>query len=425
MRQLYTVLFYLLVPAILLRLLWRSLKSPGYRRRWNERFGLFCADALQDTLWIHAVSVGEVQACEPLVRRILEDLPEQQVVITTTTPTGSERVKKLFLDRVHHCYFPFDIPLAIDGFIRRVKPRTLVMIETEIWPNLLAVCERRGVSTILANARLSAKSARGYARFPSFTRETFRRISVVAAQAEADAERFRELGVEPSQIEITGSIKFDTRLPASLYERAEVLRREWGNRLVWVAASTHEGEDEQVLSAHRRVLGKYPNAMLVLVPRHPERFDKVADLCVKEGFATIRRSSGDACGDSVQVFVGDTMGELTLFIAAADVAFVGGSLVPVGGHNILEPAAMGVPIVFGPNMFNFSTIGSMMLEKDAAVQVADEQQLSSILQGWFGDAAERARVGENGRSVVAENRGAMERLYRLILKAITKGDAFI
>ena len=414
MRQLYTLIFHLLLPALLLRLLWRSVSAPAYRRRWVERFGYCPIPDKTGCLWIHAVSVGESQSVEPLVKRFLKNHPEVPVTITTTTPTGSERVRKLFAERVHHSYFPFDIPWALRAFLKRVRPRMLVMIDTEIWPNLLTVCRQQAIPTILANARLSQTSADRYARLGSFTRETFGRIGSIAAQAKADADRFMSLGAIPENVRVTGSIKFDIRLPASLHEQAAVLRRQWGDRPVWVAASTHEGEDEQLIEVHREILVQHPDALLVLVPRHPERFDRVGALCSKSGYLPLRRSSGEVCGPGNAVFLGDTMGELTLFIAAADITFVGGSLVPVGGHNILEPAALGVPIVFGSHMFNFSHISGLMLEQGAAVQVDNGDQLAALVARWFGDASERARVGENGRRVVAENRGATERLYGII-----------
>jgi len=418
MRHLYTILLYLYLPVVLMRLLWRSLRAPAYRKRWLERFGYFPSLGIKESLWIHAVSVGEVQAAAPLIKRLLDAHPKIPLVVTTTTPTGSERARKLFGERVQHVYFPYDVPFAIQGFLNRMKPRMLVMMETEIWPNLLAICERQGIPSILANARLSEHSAQGYARLGGFTRETFGRIALVAAQAPADAERFMALGTDLSQVRVTGSIKFDIHLPASLYEKAAVLRRQWGDRPVWVGASTHDGEDELLLEAHSRILQELPRALLVLVPRHPERFDRVAALCRKQGFRIARRSEGEVSGAETELFLGDTMGELTLFIAAADVAFVGGSLVPVGGHNILEPAALGVPILFGPHMFNFAIISRMLLEAGAAEQVGDASALAATIVRWFGDASERTRVGENGRKMVDENRGALERLYALIVERL-------
>ncbi|MES9933529.1 MAG: lipid IV(A) 3-deoxy-D-manno-octulosonic acid transferase [Candidatus Sedimenticola sp. PURPLELP] len=414
MHFIYSIILIVFLPLVLLRLLWRGMRSPAYLKRLGERFGYLNHLNLDKSIWLHTVSVGEAQAAEPMVNLLQERYPEIPIVMTTTTPTGSDRVKKLFGNTVHHAYFPYDLPFAINGFLRRTNPRLLVMMETEIWPNLLAVCDRRGIPTVLANARLSERSAQGYARFGRFSREIFGHISVAAAQAPADAERLLGLGVPSDRVRVTGSIKFDIRMPASLHERAEVLRRQWGERPVWVAASTHEGEDELVLAAHKRVLERIPDALLVLVPRHPERFDRVAALCLKSDFSIIRRSSGATWDGGIEVFLGDTMGELTLFLAAADTAFVGGSLVPTGGHNVLEPAALGVPAVFGPHMFNFAIISSMLLTEDAAAQVADEVQLAEVVLRWLGDASERARVGENGRAVVEVNRGALDRLMSII-----------
>jgi 3-deoxy-D-manno-octulosonic-acid transferase len=268
---------------------------------------------------------------------------------------------------------------------------------------------------LLANARLSARSARGYARLGGFARDTFRRLSAIAAQSDADARRFLALGVPSERIHVTGSIKFDLRLPASLQERAEAMRRAWGcDRPVWVAASTHEGEEEQVLEAHRRVLRELPEALLVLVPRHPERFDRVAALASRRGFALVRRSAGTPCGGDDALLLGDTMGELPVFIAASDAAFIGGSLVPVGGHNLLEAAAAGVPAVTGPHVFNFAGVTELLVSEGAAIQVADASELALRMSAWLGDAALRARIGENGRRVVEENRGALQRLIALL-----------
>ncbi|MEJ1355784.1 MAG: lipid IV(A) 3-deoxy-D-manno-octulosonic acid transferase [Candidatus Sedimenticola sp. (ex Thyasira tokunagai)] len=421
MRYIYTLLLILSLPVVILRLLIRSLKAPEYRNRLLERFGQFSSLDIEQSIWIHSVSVGETQAAEPLIKALMEKYPDLPIVVTTTTPTGSARVNALFGSKVYHTYFPYDLSFSIHSFVRHTKPRLLIMMETEIWPNLLAICSKKGIPTILANARLSERSAKGYARFGSFARETFGYIGLVAAQAPADAERFLGLGVPSGQVRVTGSIKFDLRLPASLREQADVLRRQWGDRSVWVAASTHEGEDEQVLEAHRLVMQQQPDALLVLVPRHPERFDRVAALCVSEGFSLARRSASEPCGEAVSVFLGDTMGELTLFLGAADVAFVGGSLVATGGHNVLEPAALGVPVVFGPHMFNFEAISRMLLAEEAAVEVVSAHELAVTVSSWLGDASERTRIGENGGRMVESNRGALERLLSLIEDALGKG----
>lgn len=426
MRGLYTALLCLALPCMLLRLLWRSLKTPAYRGRWKERLGLFEPPGGADTLWIHAVSVGEVQAALPLVRLLQQRHPDQPIVITTTTPTGSQRVKELFGAELFHVYAPYDLPWIVERFLDRARPRLMVLMETEIWPNMLAICRRRGIPSLLANARLSGRSARGYARLGAFTRQTFETIGLIAAQAPADAERFAALGAPPDRIEVTGSIKFDIRLPRILNEQAEAVRRLWGHdRPVWVAASTHEGEDEQVLDAHACIRRRLPACLLVLVPRHPERFDRVAALCLKRGFNLVRRSSQADCGPETSVFLGDSMGELPVFLAGADVAFVGGSLVQHGGHNMLEPAALGVPVVFGPHNFNFAAISELLLQEHAAVRVENAGELAAVVEGWLEDASERSRVGENGRRVVEQNRGALEKLAGLIDRMLAVNDGYL
>jgi 3-deoxy-D-manno-octulosonic-acid transferase len=414
MRHVYTLLLYLLLPLVLLRLLWRSLRAPAYRQRWRERFGLFDNRPAAGGIWLHAVSVGEVQAIEPLVQHLCSVHPQLPITITTTTPTGSDRVRALFGESVFHVYYPYDIPLFINNFLQRVRPSILLMVETEIWPNLLTICQQQQIPSLLGNGRLSAKSARAYQRFGSFTRQTFQRITRLAVQSEDDARRFVEVGVPRERIRITGSIKFDMKIPASVLEQTQVLRRFCGeDRPVWVAASTHEGEDEQVLEAHRVIVQQLPNALLILVPRHPERFERVTAQARRMGFAVITRSSGERCDRNTSVFMGDSMGELPIFIGTSDAAFIGGSLVPTGGHNMLEASAQGVAVVFGPHVFNFPTIARLLLEEHAALQVSSSEELAQQILNWLGDASERSRYGENGRKVVEQNRGALGNLTEL------------
>lgn len=412
-RRFYSALLWLLLPLALLRLFWRSRKAPAYRERWRERLGLYVDPPEHADVWIHAVSVGEVQAAQPLIRHLLRC--ELRPIVTTTTPTGARRLADLLGDAVQHRYTPYDLTPIVNRFLDALQPRMALVMETEIWPNMLAACERRGIEVLLINARLSARSARGYARLPRFSAETMRRFALIAAQGADDAERFRSLGVDADHVVVTGSVKFDVQLPASMMDRAEVMRRDWGiDRHVWVAASTHEGEEEQLLEAHARVRGVFPDGLMVLVPRHPERFDRVAALVQRAGLPLARRSLAQPCDASTAVYLGDTMGELPVFLAAADVAFIGGSLVPTGGHNVLEPAAVGVPALVGPHTFNFSEITRLMLEREAAARVTDAEALSARLIAWLGDAAERARVGENGRRAIAENRGALDRVIALV-----------
>lgn len=415
MRQLYTLLLYLLLPLVLLRLLWRSIRTPAYRQRWKERFGLFENQPVADGIWLHAVSVGEVQAIEPLVQHLCKAHPDLSITITTATPTGSDRVRTLFGESVFHVYCPYDIPWLINNFLRRVRPSMLLMVETEIWPNLLTICQQQQIPSLLANGRLSEKSARAYQRLDAFTRQTFQRITRLAVQSEDDAGRFAELGVPRERINVTGSIKFDMRIPASVQEQTQALRRLCGeDRPVWVAASTHEGEDEQLLEAHALILQQLPNSLLILVPRHPERFERVTQLAARHEFRVITRSSGVVCDRGTGVFVGDSMGELPIFIGASDVAFIGGSLVPTGGHNMLEASAQGVAVVFGPHVFNFPSIARLLLAEEAAIQVNDSDELARQVLSWLTDASERSRFGENGRRVVEQNRGALGDLIELL-----------
>jgi len=415
MRQLYTLLLCVLLPLVLLRLLWRSIKAPAYRQRWKERFGLFEVQPAGGGIWLHAVSVGEVQAIEPLVQHLCRVHPDLPVTITTATPTGSDRVRALFGETVFHVYCPYDIPWLINNFLRRVRPCMLLMVETEIWPNLLTICQQQRIPSLLANGRLSDKSARSYRRLGAFTRQTFQRITRLAVQSEDDAGRFSQLGVPRDRISITGSIKFDTKIPASVLEQTQALRRLCGeDRPVWVAASTHEGEDEQLLQAHGLILQQLPNTLLILVPRHPERFERVTQLAARYEFTVVTRSSGAVCDRNTGVFVGDSMGELPIFIGASDVAFIGGSLVPTGGHNMLEASAQGVAVLFGPHVFNFQAIARLLLKEEAAVQVNNSTELARQVLSWLTDASERSRLGENGRRVVEQNRGALGSLTELL-----------
>jgi len=422
-RRLYSAILYFLLPVVLARLAWRGLRNRGYWHRWGERLGFFSAPELHEPIWIHAVSVGETLAAAPLIRELLTRYPERSLVITTTTPTGSERVQALFSEqfigqpdgRVFHVYFPYDLPGAVRRFLDKTRPSLALVMETELWPNLFRQCARREIPVLIANARLSARSAKGYGKLGALVRDTLGDINLIAAQGEGDAARFRELGAPSNRVAVMGNLKFDQRIPGDLEDRAEALRRELGaSRPVWVAASTHEGEDEQVLDAFARLREVQPEALLLLVPRHPERFARVAALARKRGHAVVLRSEGRSCDADASVFVGDTLGELLLFYAVSDAAFVGGSLVPVGGHNMLEPAALGVPMVFGPHLFNFSDISRGLLEAGAARRIESSEQLAAVVGELLGDAALRAEMGEAGRKLVADNRGALERLLGLL-----------
>lgn len=400
---------------MVLRLIRRSLQAPAYRRRWAERFGYIHDVGYEKTIWLHAVSVGEVQAALPLLQGLREQYPGMPVVVTTMTPTGSERVRETLGEDVIHVYLPYDLPGAVQRFLRKVRPSLAIIMETELWPNLFYYCHRQGIPVIVANARLSERSARRYHRFHELTRRTLQLVCAFAVQADADALRLKQLGANDSSVYVTGNIKFDIRIPASLHEQAQALRREWSqDRPVWIAASTHEGEDDVVLEAFADVKKKIPQALLVLVPRHPERFARVAALCRRQGYRVLMRSEHQVCDGTIDIVIGDTMGELRLFYGAVDVAFVGGSLVSTGGHNVLEPAALSLPIIFGPHMFNFSEISRLLMEADAAVRVENARELARTVIMFLTDTRRRLATGERACKVIERNRGALDKMLAII-----------
>jgi 3-deoxy-D-manno-octulosonic-acid transferase len=415
LRQLYSALWYLFFPAIVGRLLWRSLRLPAYRRRFRERLGYAMRSDGAAPVWVHAVSVGEAQAAVPLVRALRGRYPGIPVVMTTMTPTGAERVRQALGDTVKHSYVPYDLPGAVRRFLDRVRPRLIILVETELWPNLIHFAARRGVPVVLVNARLSARSAARYAWGGSLVRSMLKDLSAIACQTEPDVQRFVTLGVDPKVTCVMGNVKFDLKLAASLWEQAAVVRREWGvSRPVWVAASTHEGEEDEVLTAAARVKETFPDCLLVLVPRHPERFGRVASLCRRRGYQVVLKSEKRPCSAETNVFLGDSMGELPLFYAASDVAFVGGSLVPVGGHNVVEPAALGVPVLFGPHVFNFESICAMLLEAGVGTVVGDAAALAAAVITYLGDADLRHTAGERARALADANRGALEAVLKVL-----------
>lgn len=416
MRLLYCFLIYCLVPFVLLRLLWRSRKNKAYRHRWKERFGwIKFPKHCRHGIWVHTVSVGEVIAAAPLINAIHKQYPNKQLIVTTMTPTGSERVKALCPDSVFHVYTPYDLPGAVKRFLKKTKPQLLILMETELWPNILHAANKRGIPCLLANARLSEKSRRGYARFQPLVRNMLSCINVIAVQARPDAKRFLALGAPEQQMQITGSVKFDMHIPDSLYEKAKQLREQLGvNRPVFIAASTHEGEEEQVLSAFRQIKQQQPECLLVLVPRHQERFNKIAQLCESAGYQVVRRSENKPCESTTDIYLGDTMGELRLMLAASDIAFIGGSLIERGGHNMLEAAAFSIPVISGPHVFNFLEITRLLNEAKALVMVENDKMLAQAVCALIKETDKREAYGRNGKSVVEANRGALDKHLQII-----------
>ena len=421
-RTLYSVLFHLALPLVAVRLFWRARRAPAYSRRIGERFAVGLPTFQTGGIWVHAVSVGESIAAAPMIRELKARYPQLPITVTCMTPTGSERIRALFGDSVQHCYLPYDLPWAAARFLARVQPRLAVVMETELWPNHIHQCARRSIPVALANARLSERSATGYARFSGLTAPMLAELSLIAAQTEAEAARFRQLGARSAAVEVTGSIKFDLKVDPLLSERAAQLRQQWNAqpRPVWIAASTHTGEDEIILAAHRQLLELHPDALLILVPRHPERFGSVAELCRRQGFTTIRRSLDESPAPGTQVLLGDTMGELLFLFALADVAFVGGSLVPTGGHNLLEPAALGKPVVTGPHLFNFLDIAAQLRDAGALVEVASAPELAASVGEFWNDAARTERARNAGFAVLKNNQGALERLLAALERLLER-----
>ncbi|MEX2335499.1 MAG: lipid IV(A) 3-deoxy-D-manno-octulosonic acid transferase, partial [Pseudohongiella sp.] len=371
-RAIYNFAFYLLLPIIVLRLLFRALvlPSPAYAKRWGERLGFVdLAHAHrkeQRWIWVHAASVGESVAISPLVIRLRQQRPEWGIVVTTMTPTGSERIEELFGNDVCHVYAPYDYAGAVKRFLKTFQPALVILVETELWPNLVHYSKRSGASIMVANARLSEKSYRGYQKFSALGKPMLQKIDCIAAQAETDAERFRRLGVSDQALHITGSMKFDLSLPDNLAaQTAGMAQRIEGTRLIWIAASTRDGEEEKVLAAFKLVKRELPTALLILVPRHPERFAAVERLCHKHSLQVVRRSDSAQIDALTDIFLGDSMGELLAYYGLAQLAFVGGSLVNTGCQNVLEPAALGLPVLVGPSQFNFQTICEQLTEVGA------------------------------------------------------------
>lgn len=415
LRLLYNLTMRLLTPVILYRLALRGLRNREYFGRWRERFGYFPDPGIRSSIWVHAVSVGEVNAAAPLIEALMLKFQGQAFVVTTVTPTGSAQVQKLFGNRVFHVYLPYDLPGSVQRFIDRVQPQLALVMETEIWPNLFFICRRRRIPIVMANARLSARSLKGYGPVRPLIRAAIRSANFIAASSQQDADRLLRLGARPQCLRVVGNVKFDMRIPDGLADVGKVMREYWGPaRPVWVAASTHEGEESAVLRAHARVLRRFPDALLVIAPRHPERFRPLAQLCRGLGFRTLTRTEDALAGADTQCFVADTLGELMSFYAASDVAFVAGSFDPVGGHNVLEPAAVAVPVIVGPYTFNFAELTESLIHQGAAVRVSNATQLGDWVARLFADPAARQRMGAAALTAMESERGAVTRIVAII-----------
>ena len=407
MRHLYTIALRLALPLILLRLWWRGRREPGYRQHVQERFGIYLHDTPARALWVHAVSVGEARAAAPLVRALKGLLPDHRVVRTCTTAAGRETLEQVYGESVIAAFLPYDYPEAVHGFLERWAPRLGVLMETELWPNLLAQCAARGVPVALANARMSERSAQGYQRWRALTAPAIRSLAAVCAQSEADAARLRGLGAP--HVSVTGNLKFDVTLDAAQLAAG----REWKakvGRPVLLLASTREGEEKMLL----KEIGDHAPFLTVVVPRHPQRFDEVADM------SHSRRTRNRIPSTAEKIYLGDTMGEMAFYYAACDVAVIGGSFLPLGGQNLIEALGAGAPVVFGPSMYNFAEASRLALEAGAAVQVDGAGAAITQAMELLRDPGKRTRMALAGKTLCEAHRGATQK-HLQILKALVRG----
>ncbi len=402
-------------------------KNPAYWSSWKNRFGLVdFPDTGKPVIWLHAVSVGEMNAASPLLVKLMEKYPAHAIVVTTVTPGGAQTLRLHFGDDIRHFYLPYDLPIFINRFLNTLKPQIAIIMETEIWPNLYYLCSQRDIPVLLINARLSEKSASKYRRVSALMRRTLENITIIAAQTQSDAERFLSFGVKDTSVSVTGNLKFDVTIPQSVSEQSESLKRYFSiNRPLWIAASTQEGEDSIILDAHQRILDTYPDAVLILAPRHPERCSKVESLCAERGLSVRLRTDELPFMQEQQVYLLNTLGELQTHYAAAQVAFVGGSLVKRGGQNMLEPASLGIPVISGPYTYNFAEISNMLVEIGGLQKIHSASELAQLVCDYFADANLRHDAGEKARHFIESNKGNVVTTTALIDTFLNTGATYL
>ncbi|MCL1142754.1 lipid IV(A) 3-deoxy-D-manno-octulosonic acid transferase [Shewanella gaetbuli] len=417
-RFLYSVLLYALFPLVVIYFAYRAYKSADYRKRWSERFGF--SQWQPADIVVHCVSMGETLAAVPMIKQLMQIYPDYRFTITTTSPTGSAEVIKAFGDTVQHSYLPLDFSYAVKRFIQHTQPKACIIMETELWPNLLYFAEKANVKLVLANARLSEKSAKSYQGKSGLTRPMLQRLGLIAVQTEAEAQRFIALGVSAEKLQVCGSLKFDFTIDPAKIAHATALREAWQRQdsPIWVAGSVHPGEFDAVLAVHKKILADYPNALLIMVPRHPEQFNSAAIAVTQNGLQLARRSMNDDVTADTQVLLGDTMGELVLLYATADQAFVGGTLIVHGGHNPLEPAAVGLPVFVGPNYRDFIEITQLLSQSGGLKVVNNGDELAQSLLHYFDNQTDYKLAAEAAKSVVEQNRGALQKHTELISQFI-------
>lgn len=415
MRRLYTLLFYLCFPFILIYLVIKNRKPHHYGSRWQELMGIYKRAYKTGGIWLHAASLGEAIVAKPLIEHLKKNYPHLPLTVTTIRPTGANYLAQQFGESIQHIYAPLDLPLFIKRFLTTIQPQLIVILETELWPNLLASCHQRNIPILIANARLSERSCSAYSRLPSLVKPMLNAITVIAAQSSDDAERFKNLGANDEKIKLAGNIKFDLTLPQDIQKRGEELRQHWkSDRPVWIAASTHAGEEEIIFSAHTQIKKQFPDCVLILVPRYPERSPELIKLANQYELKTVLRTEQANCDATMDVFLGNTIGELLLFYAAADIAFVGGSLIERGGHNLLEPAALNLPLITGAHIFNFKAIYHLLQQADAVATVNNAEELSETIIKFLQSSELRKQLGHQAKQIVTANQGAVLRHLDLI-----------
>lgn len=415
MRNLYTLLFYALLPLIILRLGWRSLKAPNYAKRWLERLGFYTTEACVTLIWFHTVSVGEAEAAFPLIKLLQNRYPDDRFLITSTTPTGSSRISNVLGNSVEHVYLPYDLPNVLNRFFKQFQPKAAVFLEKEIWPNAFAACRQRQIPLFIVNARLSARSAKSYQLISSLTRATLKNVTLIATQTEADKEQFIKIGNDIQQVQVLGNTKFDIKIANDLILEGQHLKQQlFANRFVIILGSSHPGEEILFLKLFPVLKSHIPNLLLLIVPRHPERFQTVKQLCLESKLSTVLRSERSKAGIEMDIYIADSIGELKMLYAAADIAIVGGSFVPIGGHNVLEPAAIGIPVLFGRYMFNSQETADQMLAQHCALQCLDESEILAAVLKLYADQAYRNALVENALRFVEKNQGTTQKLAALI-----------
>ena len=416
-RFIYTLLLYLSLPIAILKLIAKERKSPFRNAKLKNQLG-FVTKTSGKVIWVHCVSVGEFNAARPLIDQILDIYPEHKLAITTTTITGAEAVRNHYQDRVIHYFFPFDLPFIVGPFVNKINPVACILLETEIWPNLINNLNKKAIPVMLINARLSERSLNKYQKFSSkLVQKTINQLTLIGSQNDPSSERFLSLGALPDKVVTVGNLKFDSNEKDNP-NTTQSLQQMIGQRRVVVFASTREGEEKKIIQSYVNLKDKF-DALLIIVPRHPQRFDEVFNLIVDSGLKVKRRSHGLRCNESIQVLLGDSMGELLSYYSVCDIAFIGGSLIDTGGQNMLEAAAASKPILFGPSVFNFEKIAQLLLEKDAAIQVGDTDDLMKTISGLLLDDTKRQKLGENAKNSFEKNRGAVDRLLKLIIPNIS------